>query len=383
MNGGNTLSKTQNSLAILTAAAAMLTVACDGTSTTEQILLAEDIEISSAATDSTITSSDNSSETLSSTANSSSSATSSSSQEPSSSEAASSSEISSSDSAPNIVKLDSLPFDTAGIDPDTLHYTYILDEFTDEGVLNYYRTEYGENLENFVSVTLGDGYYCHIGTGGAGGMGDYQNVYTTQTPADYIFMEQGDSLLFTYVENCATLSWDGCHEPKSNNAFMQKITVGNDTLYYSKTEKWLQLAKVTDSSVIVWEKKTSSNESTTTAKKFEWRKSDFEGDTLVKFISDDTIFIEKYNLKITDSENTWIFENEVCSNAKYERPAGITDRESCKALETYHNAAIECRQRNLHIPYPRLFPSLCRPKFNISNDVWCILDKELESLLTL
>ena len=372
----------KHTLAILAAAAASLIVACDGSSSSEQITLAEDAEISSAATDSTITSSDNSSETLSSTANSSSSATSSSSQEPSpseassSSEAISSSEVSSSDSAPNIVKLDSFPFDTAGIDPDTLHYTYILDEFTDEGVLNYYRTEYGENLENFVSVTLGDGYYCHIGTGGAGGMGDYQNVYTTQTPADYIFMEQGDSLLFTYVENCATLSWDGCHEPKSNNAFMQKITVGNDTLYYSKTEKRLQFAKVTDSSVIVWKKKTSSNESTTTAKKFEWNKSDFEDDTLVKFISDDTIFIEKYNLKITDSENTWIFENEVCSNAKYERPAGITDRESCKALETYHNAAIECRQRNLGITSPRIFPSLCRPKFNISNDVWCILDDE-------
>jgi len=364
-------------LAILTAAAASLIVACDGSSSSEQITLAEDAEISSSISDTAISSSaEKTPEVSSSSTISSSSQATSSSEASSSSEAISSSEISSSDSAPKIVKLDSLPFDTAGIDPDTLHYTYILDEFTDEGVLNYYRTEYGENLENFVSVTLGDGYYCHIGTGGAGGMGDYQNVYTTQTPADYIFMEQGDSLLFTYVENCATLSWDGCHEPKSNNAFMQKITVGNDTLYYSKTEKWLQLAKVTDSSVIVWEKKTSSNESTTTAKKFEWRKSDFEGDTLVKFISDDTIFIEKYNLKITDSENTWIFENEVCSNAKYERPAGITDRESCKALETYHNAAIECRQRNLNIPYPRIFPSLCRPKFNISNDVWCILDDE-------
>jgi len=371
-------------LAILTAAAASLIVACDGSSSSEQITLAEDAEISSSTPDTALSSSSEvSSETSSETSSDvSSSATSSSSQEPSSSEASSSSEaissseVSSSDSAPNIVKLDSLPFDTAGIDPDTLHYTYILDEFTDEGVLNYYRTEYGENLENFVSVTLGDGYYCHIGTGGAGGMGDYQNVYTTQTPADYIFMEQGDSLLFTYVENCATLSWDGCHEPKSNNAFMQKITVGNDTLYYNKTEKWLQLAKVTDSSVIVWEKKTSSNESTTTAKKFEWNKSDFEDDTLVTFISNDTIFIEKYNLKITDYENTWIFGDENCTTQGYKREAGMTDEESCYAGEKYHNAAIECRQRNLGITSPRIFPSLCRPKINITNDVWCILDDE-------
>ena len=279
--------------------------------------------------------------------------------------------------------MDKLPFDTTGIDPDTLHYTYILDEFKDETVLDYYKTEYGENLEYYVLVTVGDGHYCHIGSGSAGGQGDYQNVYTTQTPAEYIFMENRDSLLFTYVENCATLSWDGCHESKSNNAFMQKIMVGNDTFYYSELEKLLQLAKVTDSSVIVWEKKTSSNESTTAAKKFAWNKSYFENDTLVKFISDDTIFIEKYNLKITANENTWIFGDEVCSTLGYQKAPDMTKEESCKALETYHNDAIKCRQKNLNITNPYLFPSLCRPdegKKSFMN-IWCILDEDLEDKL--
>ena len=378
--------KVQNTLAILTASAAMLIMACDGTASSEEILLPQEAETNSSSIDSTASSSSvdsaagNSSQD--SGASSSSEAISSSSQEPSSS-TESSSQAASSDSDDQISKMDKLPFDTTGIDPDTLHYTYILDEFKDETVIDYYKTEYGENLEYYVLVTVGDGHYCHIGSGSAGGQGDYQNVYTTQTPTEYIFMENRDSLLFTYVENCATLSWDGCHEPKSNNAFMQKIMVGNDTFYYSELEKWLQLAKVTDSSVIVWEKKTSSNESTTTAKKFAWDKSDFENDTLVKFISDDTIFIETYNLKITDNEDTWIFGDEVCSTLGYKKVPGMTDEESCKALETFHNEAIRCRQRNLNITSPRLFPTLCRPNYGKKSDIytWCILDEDLESKL--
>ena len=79
---------------------------------------------------------------------------------------------------------------------------------------------------------------------------------------------------------------------------------------------------------------------------------------------------------ITDSENTWIFGDENCTTQGYKREAGMTDEESCYAGEKYHNAAIECRQRNLGITSPRFFPSLCRPKINITNDVWCILDDE-------
>lgn len=371
--------KVQNTLAILTASAAMLIMACDGTATSEEILLPQESETNSSSIDSTASSS-----SIDSAAGKSSQGSEVSSSSQATSSPASSSQAASSDSGAQITKMDKLPFDTTGIDPDTLHYTYILDEFKDETVLDYYKTEYGENLEYYVLVTVGDGHYCHIGSGSAGGQGDYQNVYTTQTPAEYIFMENRDSLLFTYVENCATLSWDGCHESKSNNAFMQKIMVGNDTFYYSELEKLLQLAKVTDSSVIVWEKKTSSNESTTTAKKFAWNKSYFENDTLVKFISDDTIFIEKYNLKITANEDTWIFGDEVCSTLGYKKVPGMTDEESCKALETFHNEAIKCRQRNLNIPYPRLFPSICRPNSSPkSNEIWCILDETLESRLTL
>ena len=366
-------------LAILTAAAASLIVACDGSSSSEQITLAEDAEISSSTPDTALSSSSEvSSETSSDV---SSSATSSSSQEPSSSEAASSSEaissseVSSSDSAPKIVKLDALPFDTTGIKPDTLHYTHLLDENFDETDLRYYKREFGENLENYIFVTEGDGYYCHVGSGGAGGLGDIKNVYTVQLPSDCILMVREDSLLFTNIGNCTALNWDSCRTHDAEYAYTQKIMVGDDTFYYGEFEKILLLVQVTDSTITNWE---TQNPSYTppAPKKFEWNKSDFEDDTLVTFISNDTIFIEKYNLKITDYENTWIFGDENCTTQGYKREAGMTDEESCYAGEKYHNAAIECRQRNLGITSPRIFPSLCRPKINITNDVWCILDEE-------
>ena len=56
---------------------------------------------------------------------------------------------------------------------------------------------------------------------------------------------------------------------------------------------------------------------------------------------------------------------------------------SACALETYHNDAIKCRQKNLNITNPYLFPSLCRPdegKKSFMN-IWCILDEDLEDKL--
>ena len=147
------MSKVQNTLAILTASAAMLIMACDGTASSEEILLPQESETNSSSIDSTASSSSIDSaagkSSQGSEVSSSSEAISSSSQEASSS-TESSSQAASSDSGAQITKMDKLPFDTTGIDPDTLHYTYILDEFKDETVLDYYKTEYGENLEYYV-----------------------------------------------------------------------------------------------------------------------------------------------------------------------------------------------------------------------------------------
>jgi hypothetical protein len=305
--------------------------------------------------------------------------------------------------------MDTLPFDTTGVWQKILHYSHLPDHATDEAdrkykdydnlydgdVLRYYMEEYteselddlkkryGNKLEYYVVVTEGDGHQCLFHSGSAGANGTIMYAYTTPFPEHYILMEHEDSLLFTNLDYCSSLNWDACHDHGNEYAYTKKIMVGNDTFYYSELEKRLQLAKVTDSSVIVWEKKTSSNESTTTAKKFAWNKSYFENDTLVKFISDDTIFIEKYNLKITANEDTWIFGDEVCSTLGYKRAPGMTEEESCEALETCHNEAIKCRQKNLNITNPNLFPSLCRPDESKKSfvNIWCILDEDLESKL--
>lgn len=389
--------KVQNTLAILTASAAMLIMACDGTATSEEILLPQEAEISSSSIDSTASSSSVDSATGNSSqgsgASSSSEAISSSSQEPSSS-VESSSQAASSDSGAQITKMDKLPFDTTGLTPEILHYIYLLDEIkndtslgNNESYVNYYKTEYGDSLESLAFVTVGDGHYCHVGTGTAGGLGDFQNVYTTSGPADYIIMERNDSLLVSNLFYCTSLNWDACHDHGNEYAYTKKIMVGNDTFYYGEFEAIYLLVQVTDSTIINWEKRNPSySYELPVRKKFEWDKSDFENDTMVAFISDDTIFIEKYNLKITDAEDTWIFGDEVCSTstAHYTKDPGMTGEQACEAAEEYHNEAIKCRQRNLNIPYPRLFPSICRPNRSPkSNEIWCILDETLESRLTL
>ena len=387
--------KVQNTLAILTASAAMLIMACDGTATSEEILLPQEAEISSSSIDSTASSSSIDSaagkSSQGSKVSSSSQATSSpaSSSQASSSSVESSSQASSSDSYDLITRMGKLPFDTTGVIPEVLHYTYLLDEFesiTDpeqkERYLNSYRQQFGDSLQYYILVTEGDGHYCRIGTGIAGGQGDYQNAYIAEIPSDCILIVHEDALLFTNVSNCTSLSWDACYHHGTEYAYTNKIIVGNDTFYYGEFQKIFLLIQVTDSTITNWSIKNPSYEPPA-AKKFAWNKSYFENDTLVKFISDDTIFIEKYNLKITANEDTWIFGDEVCSTLGYKKAPGMTDEESCEALETYHNEAIKCRQKNLNITNPNLFPSLCRPDKSKKSfvNIWCILDEELENKL--
>lgn len=368
--------KTHHALAILSTSAAMFILACDGTSTSEEILLPQESEISSSSIDSAAGNSSQGSEVSSSSL-------------ASSSSTESSSQAASSDSGAQITKMDKLPFDTTGLTPEVLHYTYLLDVFEGmadstykESYLNSYRMEYGDSLQHYILVTEGDGHYCRIGTGVAGGQGDYQNAYIAEIPSDCILIVHEDSLLFTNVGNCTSLNWDACHDHGTEYAYTKKIMVGNDTFYYGEFEKTYLLIQVTDSTITNWSIKNPSYEPPA-AKKFAWNKSYFENDTLVKFISDDTIFIEKYNLKITANEDTWIFGDEVCSTLGYKRAPDMTKEESCKALETYHNDAIKCRQKNLNITNPYLFPSLCRPDESKKSfmNIWCILDEELEDKL--
>ena len=91
----------------------------------------------------------------------------------------------------------------------------------------------------------------------------------------------------------------------------------------------------------------------------------------------DTIFIEKYNLKITDFEKTWIFENETCTKLGYKAAPGITPAESCRAFIEHYNEGAKCIQRVMGLSRYK-FARLCRPEPHRyrQSDVWCILDSE-------
>lgn len=304
---------------------------------------------------------------------------SSSSQDPESS----SSQISSSEtSEPEPAKLDKLPFDTTGAKSDTFHYEYALKVYNDDPEnISYLQEEYGENIENLVFAYEGDGYYCHIGGDATGRIGA---VYTHQSPAEYALLRSGDSLLFTFAPNCTVLSFDSCTHD-AGDFLTQKITIGDDIFYYGEFKASFVIAQVTDSTVIYW---SISNPAyiPPEPKSFEWNKQYFnEDDTLVQFISKDTIYIEKYNVKITDGESTWVFENEVCTTSGYAAAPGATHKETCEGREKYNNDAIECIQRNMKSDVYNLYPRLCRPSTNPHyqlSSLWCILDEDLDSLIS-
>jgi hypothetical protein len=303
--------------------------------------------------------------------------------------------------------MDTLPFDTTGVWQKILHYSHLPDHATDEAdrkykdydnlydgdVLRYYMEEYteselddlkkryGNKLEYYVVVTEGDGHQCLFHSGSAGANGTIMYAYTTPFPEHYILMEHEDSLLFTNLDYCSSLNWDACHDHGNEYAYTKKIMVGDDTFYYGEFEEIYLLIQVTDSTVINWEIKNPSYvppiSDRTKQERLKWDTSIYENDTLVKFISDDTIFIEKYNLKITDNEDTWIFGDEVCSTSGYQREPWMTDRDNCKATAAFHNEAISCKQRNLNITDPLIYPDLCRKEYGLQGN-WCILDETLE-----
>ena len=346
--------------------------ACSDTASSEQEItsLSPEDSIESSSTDTIEQSPESSSseETLSS----------SSSQDP---ESSSSQILSSETSEPEPAKLDKLPFDTTGAKSDTFHYEYALKAYKDDSLnISFLQEDYGENIENLVFAYEGDGYYCHIGGDATGRIGA---VYTHQSPAEYALLRSGDSLLFTFAPNCTVLSFDSC-TPDAGDFLTQKITIGDDIFYYGEFKASFVIAQVTDSTVIYWSIRNPAY-IPPEPQSFEWKKYFNEDDTLVQFISKDTIYIAKYNVKITDGEDTWIFENEVCTTSGYAVAPGTPSKEACEGREKYNNDAIECIQRNMKSDVYNLYPRLCRPSTNPHyqlSSLWCILDEDLDSLIS-
>ena len=265
-----------------------------------------------------------------------------------------------------------LPFDTVGATFEIYGYERYGSDMQ----------EYGENSKNVVMVEQKNFSSCYVKEVPNGEVG--VTYMATGSPMDWLLIAREDSLLMSDVQNCSTYVWGDCR--KDEYAYTQKISVGEEVFYYGEFEKNLMLVQLTDSTVSVWYKKNPSyvvpQAQIDTNRHSGWKKSLFENDSLVTFVGDDsssafvdTIFIEKYNVKITNVQNTWIFENETCTSLGYKAAPGITPEESCMAAGKYRNDAIKCIQRNMGVSSD-VFPRLCRP-YGVANQymgVWCILD---------
>ena len=309
--------------------------------------------------------------------------TSSASQEQATSSATAAPESSSSESS-KVPRYDKLPFDTTGVKPDVYDFVPVdtgakQETYKYEPIDESYYASYGENAKNIRWVYPRDYEgYCYIidepnGEYGGGFM-------STSAYLERVVIVQDDSLLYADLYECSDYVWDGCRNSK--DAYLAKIKVGDDVYYYREFEDELKLVQLTDSTVSEWTVKNPSYVAPVVESHSGWLKSMFADDALVTFVGDDpnsdyadTLYIEKYNVKITDGENTWIFENDTCTERGYSPASDLSASESCSGYIKYHNESKACIKRNLGT---ESFVRLCRPQKDVyaSWKVWCILDQE-------
>ena len=299
---------------------------------------------------------------------------------------------SSSETEPSeIVGLDTLPFDTTGIEPDFYTYTYDeLDPFTPEQ-----RAAVGADvvLGRYINALKKVPPFCGIDHIYANGkvLLSYKNGW----PGDYKFaiLVREDSLMLADERDCKMPAWGACGNV---NDYLKKITVGNEVFFYTEIKdlyayqdsvKEYELIRLTDSTITVWVKPNPwyiepALDTVALPPPTGWEIDAFEGDSLVTIVGYDsnlikeyidTIFIEKYNVKITDIGSTWIFENETCRTADYVPDTTHTVQEQCKERQDYINNGVDCMQRNIGAP-EGVYPNLCRPTKKSGDGVWCILD---------
>lgn len=166
---------------------------------------------------------------------------------------------SSSEAEPSeIVGLDTLPFDTTGIEPDFYTYTYDeLDPFTPEQ-----RAAEGADaiFGRYINALKKVPPFCGIDHIYANGkvLLSYKNGW----PGDYKFaiLVREDSLMLADERDCTMPAWGACGNV---NDYLKKITVGNEVFFYTEIKdlyayqdsvKEYELIRLTDSTITAWVK---------------------------------------------------------------------------------------------------------------------------------
>jgi len=262
--------------------------------------------------------------------------------------------------------LSKLPFDTTGIKPDVAFYTTSQDSLNEYIDLAEF-TNKEEGLKNVVLVQ-DTSHYCRE-------IGANDTIVSTLVgiyPELYAFIEKGDSLLITDNYGCTEAEWETCSSGDYFSISYEKIIVNSDTFYYAETTRYLKLLKITDNTIYKW---TEINPKYTppvvNVPKTCFTESLREDDTLATAIGCDTVYVEKYNVKITDNGFSWIFENDSCKTG--DTRYYTNSKERCN--NDYRNSKARCLLKVMNTSY---VPSLCRPdKGNQSTaGLWCILDEE-------
>ena len=306
--------------------------------------------------------------------------------------------------------LDSFPFDTLDAKQEFYNYKYDeVDPFTPEQ-----RAAEGADgvLGRYINAQKKERPYCSIDEIYESGKARFSSKISWSDDIKFAFLVREDSLLFSKAGDCESPAWGAC---ENGYPYFQKIMVGNEVFYYGNIttdagKTWLEsrLIRLTDSTITIWIKSNplytpviyiQHVDTVAIIHRSGWPIDMFEADSLVtilgytdtlympegdsvtmRFNGIDTIFIEKYNLKITDKEGTWIFGGRICN--KYPIiPDTVPDslEAECRGHEINYNRAIDCIHRNMNAP-EGVYPRLCRPERIVSDSVWCILDSEMPTV---
>ena len=303
--------------------------------------------------------------------------------------------------------LDSLPFDTLDAKQEFYNYKYDeVDPFTPEQ-----RAAEGADgvLGRYINAQKKERPYCSIDEIYDSGKARFSSKISWSADIKFAFLVREDSLLLAEADDCESPAWGDC---KNGYPYFQKIMIGDEAFYYGNItadagKTWLEsrLIRLTDSTITIWIKSNplytpviyiQHVDTVAIIHRSGWPIDMFEGDSLVtilgytdtlympegdsltmRFDGIDTIFIEKYNLKITDKEGMWIFGGHICN--KYPPvldTVPASPEAECRGHEIDYNRAIDCIHRNMNAP-EGVYPRLCRPERIVSDSVWCFLDEEM------
>ena len=266
--------------------------------------------------------------------------------------------------------IDGLPFDLEGSGASVFYKP--LSDYPNKALVDSVKEKYGDAADDIIIVYYST-EFCRMvyENGGTGRVNfTYAEDFTEQP---YYLLARDDSLLYTQARFCTSMTWDGCR--RDSLGYMKKIETEEGVFYYSKIQKRELIVQIRDTSIYTWYNVNSDYVDPN--QRPMWDKKDFEKDSLVQFIGTDTLFIEKYNVKITDEEKTWVFENETCSPGAGEDKSvieGMEVHKYCNLLQRWYDEDIACIQRNMGVSSD-VYPRLCRKANKTYSDkVWCILD---------